>query len=291
MPNYTSKTGTVDDAIVQLGVNINNTLTGFTSEDFLVYEDIMTTTQKVKFSYDAIRVGTDLVIKTVNNLTDKVTATTTVKGGFSADGLDFFGLAIYRDGQFDMDDGPIAVGILKNYSTSSEVAENERIELNWDAMSAFGTNSSETIYAATNAHNLIWDGEGNDRVFGGYSNEFNVGAGNDTLTGGSGEDNYVFDRLSSFASKGILTFTKTITNFDANGGDEIEMDEIAFNHKMKFTDARTSANWKRGDIIFERNGNDGWLLGNTDRDKDPEIKIVLVGVTSFDANSSLDLSL
>ncbi len=109
------------------------------------------------------------------------------------------------------------------------------------------------------------------------------------ITGGAGEDEFSFDFVSDFVS-GSTVFQKTITDFDADEGDFIDLETLGHNLKLKASATATIENWKEGQIIFQVDGADGLLLGNFDKDKDAEMVIRLVGVTDFDV-TSLDLSL
>ena len=108
------------------------------------------------------------------------------------------------------------------------------------------------------------------------------------------DDEFEFNSVFSFATKTKnnyeKAYVKTIENFNAAQGDQIELSYIGYNHLMRFTTERNLTTWKRGDVIFKVEGNDGWIYGNLDKDKDAEIQIKLLGVTVF-VEGSIDLTL
>jgi Ca2+-binding RTX toxin-like protein len=291
MTTFTGKKDVTDDAIVPVNISTSNTLTGFTSEDYVNFDFMITSSQKARYSNEGLRVGNDLIVNIRNSVTDKITSVSTIKGVYASDGLEFIGSTTYVD-----DVGYLAniKQILKNTSSSAQAtAEND--DFNWDGCLAFGTSGNDTLYGAKRAYNSLHDSDGDDTVYGGDAgNYFAVGKGNDTLVGGFEDDEFDFRNVFSFATKTKnnyeKAYVKTIENFNAGQGDQIELSYIGYNHLMRFTTERNLATWKRGDVIFKVEGNDGWIYGNLDKDKDAEIQIKLLGVTVF-VEGSIDLTL
>lgn len=155
-----------------------------------------------------------------------------------------------------------------------------------------GTAGDDILTGNDNANvkDALFGGVGNDTLAGGAGDDDLLGgSGNDVLTGGAGADEFSFDFASDFAS-GRTVFTKTITDFNASEGDFVDLEVLGHNLRLKTSTTATTATWKRSQVIFQRDGNDGLILGNLDNDKDAEIVIRLAGVTDFDIGS-LDLSL
>ncbi len=280
MPAFKGKSTTVDEAEVTINSKISNTITGFTSEDFVFFDFTFTAAEYMRYFINVAKQGNDLLFTTHSVRTGKVASTNSIKDVYTANGIEFLevGLNEGQDG-YETPSFAIAKG-----STSESAAAAIKETMNWDLFLIAGGSSSETLYGMQGSFNIIFDNAGDDRIFGGSENDFSVGSGNDTLTGGEGQDTYLFESLASFGANGRLAFTKTITNFDTSQ-DFINLELLASAYKMRFNSTATSSNWKRGDIIFEVNGSDGWILGNTDRDRDPEFKIVLTGVTSISMNN------
>lgn len=291
MANFTGKKDTTDDVIVQASTSISNILTGFSSEDYINFDFMISSTQQARYSFEGLRIGNDLIVNIRNSVTDKIASVSTIKGVYASDGLEFIGSTTYVDGVGYLDN---IQQILKNTSSSAQAtAEND--DFNWDGCLAFGTSGNDTLYGAKRAFNSLHDSDGNDTVYGGDAgNDFLVGKGNDTLVGGSEDDEFEFNSVFSFATKTKnnyeKAYVKTIENFNAAQGDQIELSYIGYNHLMRFTTERNLTTWKRGDVIFKVEGNDGWIYGNLDKDKDAEIQIKLLGVTVF-VEGSIDLTL
>jgi VCBS repeat-containing protein len=73
-------------------------------------------------------------------------------------------------------------------------------------------------------NDIVLAGSGNDTVFGqAGTDSIHGGTGNDTLTGGNGNDTFYFD-----TSLDAATNVDTITDFNANTGDKIALDQTIF---------------------------------------------------------------
>lgn len=74
------------------------------------------------------------------------------------------------------------------------------------ALTAIGTNNSETLASPLNGDSVFFAYGGNDIIIGGTGNDYLYGgAGNDTLTGGAGSDYFAFDN-HNFGSDIITDF-------------------------------------------------------------------------------------
>jgi hypothetical protein len=133
-----------------------------------------------------------------------------------------------------------------------------------------GTSQSDQIDGCA-GDDLLDGGAGDDKFF--------CGPGNDTLTGGSGEDSFKFFGVPEL-SKGNTVFEKTITDFE-KGVDEIDIGSLALAYKLRLRPSETLQTWKKGSVIFVTDGTDGWVYGNFDSDKLPEMKIKLSGITEM----------
>jgi hypothetical protein len=285
MPNFLGKKGVIDEAEVFVNPKTSNVISGFTSEDFVYVDFDWTSSQTNRYFGNVLKQGADLLITTNSVRTGKTVATTTIKGAYAADGsgIEFLEIGIMEDDGLYSDS--LAIAKYGQFKVSANAAQQE---LNWHRFLVVGGNASEKLYGADTTDNAFFDNAGDDQMYGGSgTNEFNFGSGNDAATGGDGGNYFKFGSLLCFVN-GKQIYTKTIANF--RSGDSIDLTSVGDAYKMQFNATATASNWKRGDLIFEISGNDGWLLGNTDRDKDAEIKIVLTGVTSFSAADNLDLN-
>ena len=139
---------------------------------------------------------------------------------------------------------------------------------------------SNDIITGTSQDDAIDGCAGDDVLDGGAGDdEFFCGPGNDTITGGSGADNFKFFGVPEL-SKGNTVFEKTITDFE-EGVDEIDIGSLVLAFKLRLRPSETLQTWKKGSVIFVTDGTDGWVYGNFDSDKLPEMKIKLVGITEM----------
>jgi hypothetical protein len=301
----------IDDFSVVMSPSISNTITDLSADDFVSLDFMLTTAQLKRNTYFVTKNGLDLVYSFQNVATEKIVSTTTFKNYYDkTTGLpivDIFDYSKTINGLLtDYGD----VGNVKIPISKSDAADKFGDVNNLsNAYEIAGTTGNDTLYGLDNIDysydfnlNIFNDNGGNDIVYGGSGNYefeydaanfYRVGAGNDTFNFGSEAfDMFILASLSSCRS-GSNVFTKTIINFNADEGDVIELAKLATTHHLKFNTSRTytsdtNATWKRGDIIFKTqdidgDGDlDGLLLANTDRDKAPEIKIALIGITEFD---------
>lgn len=107
------------------------------------------------------------------------------------------------------------------------------------------------------------------------------------LSGVRGADEFQFELLHHLV-EGTRVYQKTITDFDSNGADgetdAIDMSDLAEAINLRFNAFSTTSTWSRGDLITVREGNNTVILGNVDNDLAAEIRVVLVGLTTFDSN-------
>jgi len=288
MPNFTGKKGIIDEVDSVRTPFTSHTFTGFTNEDFIFIGTQWSKPQYVRYYIEGQRVGLDHISTTYSVATGRATGSIILKGIYGSDGINFieFGHAI--DGVYG-NVFHLSQAIYKTSPSTVDQATEEQNELNAPLWGNVGTKGNDTLYGGNSGWNELHGSDGNDTLFGGDQGNFFVGGkGSDTMAGGSGIDEFRFQSIHEFSVNGTLTFTDTINNFNADEGDKITLYRIANVNKMRFTDDRTSANWKRGDIIFEKQSNgDGWILGNADKDSAPELKIILIGVTEFDPNNNL----
>jgi hypothetical protein len=304
----------IDDFSVVMSPSIRNTITGISAEDFVSLDFMWTTANLKRFTYFSTKNGLDLVWSFQNIATEKIVSTTTFKNFYDTTGLPSIDNFDYSKTVNGISTETGSVGFSK-IPTSKSDAANIFGDINnpQNCYEIAGTTDNDLIYGIdaedywtdnSGVLNLFNDNAGNDTVIGGdgnYDNEnystniYRVGAGNDSFTCGNvANDVFILASLSSCRS-GSNVFTKTIIDFNADEGDVIELAKLATTHHLKFNTSRTytsdtNATWKRGDIIFKTqdidgDGDlDGLLLANTDRDKAPEIKIALIGITEFDSS-------
>ena len=140
--------------------------------------------------------------------------------------------------------------------------------------------SGDDIIVGTSQNDEIYGCAGDDLLDGGSGDdEFFSGPGNDTITGGSGADNFKFFGVPEL-SKGNTVFEKIITDFE-EGVDEIDISSLVLAFKLRLRPSETLQTWKKGSVIFVTDGTDGWVYGNFDSDKMPEMKIKLSGITEL----------
>jgi hypothetical protein len=310
--------GIIDDFSVTVSRSISNTITGLGSEDFLSLNFKWTIPDINRLTYFITKVDTDLVISVQNLVTEKILSTSTFQNYYDSNGLPYIENVNWSHSHNRVITEQGSIGFAKIPSSKSEAASLFEPINNPDGRyEIIGTNNTETLCGLDgndywnddsvftfSVFNLFNDNAGNDTIIGGNSsddhyvvNYYRVGAGNDLFQGGIGSyDKYIFASLSSSRSKTGELYTKTIEDFNVDEGDNIELAKLANAHNLKFNTSRTytsdtNATWKRGDIIFQvkdADGDgdmDGIILANTDRDKAPEIKIVLIGVTYLGENS------
>ena len=84
--------------------------------------------------------------------------------------------------------------------------------------------AGDDVIYGQNGNDVILAGSGADSVFGQSGDDtINGGLGNDTLTGGGNNDTFVFD-----TSLDAINNVDTITDFNANTGDQIQLDQTIF---------------------------------------------------------------
>ncbi|MDP3796617.1 MAG: cadherin-like domain-containing protein, partial [Polaromonas sp.] len=84
--------------------------------------------------------------------------------------------------------------------------------------------TGDDVIFARGGGDTIFAGSGNDTVFGqAGDDQIHGGTGNDVLTGGSGNDTFYFDTALDPSAN-----VDTITDFNANTGDKIAMDQTIF---------------------------------------------------------------
>lgn len=222
------------------------------------------------------REGSNYVARFIDTKSEKVLSTVTFEGALLAGGID---------------------RVLLTTPNGAGGSETELVSLNGQVIddprfseaSFIGDSGDNLLTGNDNADviDALSGGAGNDTLVGGAGNDdLNGGSGNDVLTGGAGEDNFEFTLASHFFS-GSTVFTKTITDY--SGEDFIDIENLGHNLKLKASATATTSTWKKGQIIFQVDGNDGLILGNLDKDAAAEMMIRLTGVTDFDV-TSLDLS-
>lgn len=277
MPNFSGKKGIVDEAEVLVNPRTPNTITGFTSEDFVFLDLSLAPSQVGRYFVGLVKQGMDLVAAFHSVRTGKAAATTTIKGVYTTDGIEFLESGAIEGVEYDTS----VVAIFKSFASKAE-ANASKEDANWEDSLIIGTQGADVLHSADGVSNRFFDNGGDDQAFGADNDdEFYDGLGSDTLTGGAGGDEFYFRSVHHFSTNGTLSHTKTITDFKADQGDKIILSDLVSAHKMRFNEEGTASNWRRGDLVFQVNGSDGWLLGNIDRDKDPEFKIVLSGVTTL----------
>lgn len=288
MANFIGKKGIIDEVDSVRTPFTSHTFTGFTNEDFIFIGTQWNKPQYVRYFLEAQRVGVDLVGTTYSVATGRATGSVTVKGVYASDGINFIEFGHSVDGIYGSVFN-IPISQYKTNPASIDQASAEQNELNGVLWSNAGTIGNDKLYGGDFGWNELMGSDGNDSLFGGNNGNFFIGGkGSDTMVGGNRIDDFRFQSIHEFSVNGTLIHSDTITNFNAEEGDKITLFRIANVNKMRFTGERTSANWKRGDIIFEEQSNgDGWILGNADKDSAPELKIVLVGVTEFDSSRNL----
>lgn len=162
-----------------------------------------------------------------------------------------------------------------------------------------GQNGNDLVRGGVGKDKVL-GGSGNDRLEGSAGNDFlnghrgadtilggdgadkiRGGDGVDLLTGGTGADIYQFRKLS----EGKPTDATRITDFET-GRDRVELKRLdvdaATGGRQTFDYVEAADFGAIGQLRFETDGIDGWLLGTTSAALDVDFAIRLDGVTAFD---------
>jgi Ca2+-binding RTX toxin-like protein len=151
------------------------------------------------------------------------------------------------------------------------------LDLDYAQYLIVGTSSNDNL-SGTSRDDVIYGNAGNDSISGGDGDDtFYFGSGDDTISGGPGADNFKLFGVPELSNKNVV-YEKTITDFQENI-DEIDIGSLVVAFKLKLRLSESLQSWKKGSVIFETDGTDGWIYGNFDSDKTPEMKIKLLGIT------------
>lgn len=233
---------------------------GLTSTDTLILDFTAIPESKFETTHiDASRVGDDTVYRFYDTKKGVQTGTFTVEDAFAANGLKQWTL-LSIDG--------------------TEVTSIDTSITNADLYDFIGTSGNDTL-TGNDQDNALYGSAGNDTLVGGDGDDdIYAGSGNDVMTGGTGDDLFRIG-LATDIAEGTTYYNKTITDFNTQ-----EEDVIVFQAykamKLKYTDKRTTDNWKAKNVVFETDGQDGYLKINLDADLDAEVTITLLGITSLD---------
>ena len=256
---YTGKIGEAENFTLT-----PKTLTGayvlrnFNSEDDFTIDLSLIKKSSFTSSYpEAEKIGNDLSLEFKDVKSGKVKQSILIEGVYGGNGLDYATLMT---------------------PWSAEIAcFNTNIDFSGYLIPGTSTND---IITGTSQDDAIDGCAGDDLLVGGAGDdEFFSGPGNDTMTGGSGADNFKFFGVPELC-KGNIAFEKTITDFE-EGVDEIDIGSLALTYKLRLRLSETLQTWKKGSVIFVTDGTDGWVYGNFDSDKSPEMKIKLLGITEL----------
>jgi hypothetical protein len=228
-----------------------------------------------KVTAQITREGNNCVARFLDTKSEKVLSTITLEGVFLAGGIDRVLLT-----------SPNGAGGFETelISLKGQVINDPR----FSEADFIGDSGDNLLTGNDNAvvTDVLSGGAGNDTLVGGAGNDrLDGGSGNDVLTGGAGKDIFDFGLASHFFS-GSTVFTKTITDYRSE--DFINLENLGRILKLTASATATTSTWKKGQIIFQVDGNDGLILGNLDKDAAAEMVIRLTGVTVFNV-TSLDL--
>ena len=139
--------------------------------------------------------------------------------------------------------------------------------------------------AGAGGNDIILGGSGRDILYGGAGKDTLVGGtGKDKLHGGSGKDKFKY--LKAKHSRGGKRNCDIIYDFSKKDGDRIDLSKIdAYqakrgNQKFKFIGDKEFSG-KRGEVQFSK----GALLVNDDKNKKPDMMIIVKGVNTFSKRS------
>ncbi|TPE53516.1 sulfatase-like hydrolase/transferase [Amaricoccus solimangrovi] len=138
-----------------------------------------------------------------------------------------------------------------------------------------GGGGNDVLSGLGGADNLLGGG-GNDRLRGSFANDrLTGGAGRDTLDGGSAADTFAF----TAASDSTQTAPDTIAGFDgprkSTGGDRIDLSAIDANTQVSGNQAFQYGGSGAGHLRLVDVGGNTEVLGNTDGDSTPELRIII----------------
>lgn len=242
------------------GFTGDNVASGLTSTDSLSIDISGIPESRFQVTHmDASQVGDDLVYRFYETKKGTQTGTFTIEDAFATNGLKQWSLQT---------------------ADSTELVALDTSVINADSYDFIGTSGDDTL-TGTDNDDALYGSAGNDTlVGGGGDDEFYAGSGNDVMTGGEGEDLFRIG-LASEIVQGSTYYEKTITDFNSDEGDVL-LFQAYKTMKLKYTDKKTTDNWKAKNVVFETDGQDGFLLINLDADLDAEVTITFVGITSFD---------
>ena len=144
-------------------------------------------------------------------------------------------------------------------------------------------------------HDLLIGGKGHDRLEGGNGNDtLKGGKGNDTLIGGKGADVLRGDKgADTFVFRSVEDSTgkahDTILDFDGASGDLLDLSAIDANTGLSGNQSFSfigddSFSRVAGELRIKAEGGDLLLLGDVDGDGKADLKILLNGLSSLDAD-------
>lgn len=233
-------------------------LRGFNSDDNVTIDLSLIKKSSFATAYpEAERIGDDFSFEFKDVKSGKVKQSILIEGVYGENGLDY-------------------ATLMTPWSTEVACFDTN---LDFSEYVIPGTLSNDII-TGTSQDDAIDGCAGDDLLDGGAGDdEFFSGPGNDTLTGGSGADSFKFFGAPEL-SKGTTVYEKTITDFE-EGVDEIDISSLVLAFKLRLRPSETLQTWKKGSVIFTTDGTDGWVYGNFDSDKLPEMKIKLTGITEL----------
>lgn len=239
----------------------NEVVSGLTSADTLTVDISGIPESKFKTVHmDASRIGDDMVYRFYDTKKGVQTGSFTTEDAFAANGL--------KQWNFITVDG-------------TEMTAIDTAITDADAYDFIGTAGDDAL-TGTDLDDALFGSAGNDTLVGGDGDdEIYAGSGNDVMTGGAGDDLFRIGLATDIAD-GAIYYNKTITDFTS--GEDTLVFQAYKALKLKYTEKRTTDNWKAKNVVFETDDQDGFLKINLDADLDAEVTITFLGVTTFNTD-------